>query len=343
MTFSALSKSGYVSNLKSSSRQGAAIDAMIAHGAAATRKEAVLATTRQVSANYVIDVDGTLWQMVDEDLRAWTSGSLHDGGRGAAWDRRAITFEAINSGGAAQGWPFSPATMEAAAQLLADASRRHGFSIEDNRTPGHRELWTKWGASYPTACPQTFDLGWWRARAREIRGLGAPIQPIVVAPHVPGTAAATHNGYRVTAIQELLTKAGFRTKVDGIFGPNTRAQVKAFQRSVKIVDDGIVGPVTWSRLNGVKAPAAGKIVVDGVWGANTTRGLQQLLGLKPTGVLDAKTRAALQARLGGIVVDGVWGIQTRRRLQAVLGVHVDGIWGPQTIRALQTTINAGKL
>lgn len=342
MTFSGLSRPGYASNAKSSSRQGARIDAMIAHGAAATRKEAVLATSRAVSANYVIDVDGTIWQMVDEDLRAWTSGSTKDGGKGAAWDRRAITFEAINSGGAAQGWPFTPATMEAAAQLLADAAARRGFSIEENRTPGHRELWLKWRASYPTACPQSFDLGWWRARARAILGQGAPVAPIVTAPHVPGTSAATHNGYSVAAIQRLLVKAGFPTAVDGIYGPNTRAQVRAFQRSAKITVDGIVGPVTWSRLNGVKAPAAGKLVVDGVWGANTTRALQKALGVTADGIIGPVTRKKLQSRLGGLTVDGVWGPATRRRLQQFLGVKADGVWGPQTIRALQNALNAGK-
>lgn len=343
MTFSSLANLSFVNNTKSSPRQGARVDAMIAHGAAATRKEAVLATARSVSANYVVDVDGTIYGMVDDALRAWTSGSSHDGGRGAAWDRRAITFEAINSGGAAQGWPFSPATMESAARLLADESVRHGFSIEDARTPGHRELWTWYRASYPTACPQTFDLPWWRARAREILGLGGPVATIVQAVHVPGTAAATYNGYRVTSIQTLLGKAGFPTDVDGIYGPDTRAKVRAFQRSARIASDGIVGAVTWSRLNGTKAPVPGRLVVDGIWGANTTRSLQRAIGAEVDGIIGPETRAKLQKRLGGLVVDGIWGPATHKRLQAVLGVRPDGIWGPITVRALQTALNAGKL
>jgi peptidoglycan hydrolase-like protein with peptidoglycan-binding domain len=36
---------------------------------------------------------------------------------------------------------------------------------------------------------------------------------------------------------------------DGSFGPLTRAAIVRFQRCVGITADGIVGPVTWSRLN----------------------------------------------------------------------------------------------
>ncbi|MGH2706919.1 MAG: peptidoglycan-binding domain-containing protein [Actinomycetota bacterium] len=49
--------------------------------------------------------------------------------------------------------------------------------------------------------------------------------------------------------QGLLLAHGFDPKgIDGIFGPNTTAATKAFQRSAGIADDGIIGPITWGKL-----------------------------------------------------------------------------------------------
>jgi hypothetical protein len=46
-------------------------------------------------------------------------------------------------------------------------------------------------------------------------------------------------------IQTALSELGFNPgPLDGIFGPRTRAAVKAFQRSARLVADGIVGPKT---------------------------------------------------------------------------------------------------
>jgi peptidoglycan hydrolase-like protein with peptidoglycan-binding domain len=39
-------------------------------------------------------------------------------------------------------------------------------------------------------------------------------------------------------------------KVDGVFGPNTETRVLAYQRSVGLSDDGVVGPLTWGKLLG---------------------------------------------------------------------------------------------
>lgn len=36
---------------------------------------------------------------------------------------------------------------------------------------------------------------------------------------------------------------------DGIFGPNTEARVRAFQRGRALVPDGIVGPRTWAEID----------------------------------------------------------------------------------------------
>jgi hypothetical protein len=55
-------------------------------------------------------------------------------------------------------------------------------------------------------------------------------------------------GQAVRDLQTALVKHGAKLAVDGIFGPLTEAAVKAFQKSHLIPADGIVGPLTWSKL-----------------------------------------------------------------------------------------------
>lgn len=56
-------------------------------------------------------------------------------------------------------------------------------------------------------------------------------------------------GADVAAVQKRLIQLGYNPgKADGIYGPNTAAAVKAFQKAVRIEVDGIVGPVTRAKL-----------------------------------------------------------------------------------------------
>ncbi|MEB3229359.1 MAG: peptidoglycan-binding protein [Leptolyngbyaceae bacterium] len=56
-------------------------------------------------------------------------------------------------------------------------------------------------------------------------------------------------GPAVTSVQERLRRLGFfQGTVDGVFGSQTEAAVKAAQRSFSLNADGIVGPATWAAL-----------------------------------------------------------------------------------------------
>ena len=57
-------------------------------------------------------------------------------------------------------------------------------------------------------------------------------------------------GLAVRRVQKRLTLAGYDAgDVDGTFGPDTEAGVKALQRATGLTEDGIVGPKTWDAID----------------------------------------------------------------------------------------------
>ncbi len=78
----------------------------------------------------------------------------------------------------------------------------------------------------------------------------------------PPTLKSGSRGTEVTALQERLIRLGLDPgKADGIFGPNTRSAVKAFQKAADIAADGIVGPDTWAALNKAEDTADADVTV----------------------------------------------------------------------------------
>jgi peptidoglycan hydrolase-like protein with peptidoglycan-binding domain len=58
-------------------------------------------------------------------------------------------------------------------------------------------------------------------------------------------------------IQTALAGLGYKVATDASFGPQTAQAVKAFQKKSSITQDGIVGPVTWAKIQAAStAPAA---------------------------------------------------------------------------------------
>lgn len=119
-------------------------------------------------------------------------------------------------------------------------------------------------------------------------------------------------GAAVTTMQHLLKGKKQSLSVDGSFGPETLAKVKAFQKSAGLVVDGVVGPRTWLALvpllkNGAKGEAvkalqkeltaAGqKLTADGAFGAKTlaaVKAFQKAEKLDVDGVVGPITWGAL--------------------------------------------------
>lgn len=348
MTFSGLTAQIRRSSMKSS-RNGARIDTLLLHHAAtvsgATVVGMMVSGSRTVSANYVCYNDGTLVGVVDEEYRAWTSGSSSDGGRGAAWDRRSITVETANEsyGGS---WPISERSYAALAALAADLHRRYGLVLDRNHVIGHRELWSRYRASYATACPGGMDLDRIVNLARAIVGQGGVVP-------ATGGAAPVGGGYveavPVAEYQKLLIAKGYDlgpTGADGIKGVRTTAAVVAAQRAAGLDADGLVGPDTIGYLRGGAAPtpASGVPAPAFPLPRGSYFGPKSGPSTSVSGYYSFRNSLKLwQQRMADrgwtIGVDGLYGDQTRdvaAAFQSEKGLTRDGLIGEKTWSAAWT-------
>ncbi len=123
-------------------------------------------------------------------------------------------------------------------------------------------------------------------------------------------------GSLVRYLQFLLKTLGYSVgSVDGIFGSNTENAVRAFQQANGLDPDGIVGRLTWYKLNNLTPEAS--TLRYGSYGAEV-RYLQQKLYSKlyPVGTIDgifgANTQQAVKdfQQANGLVVDGIVGKNT---------------------------------
>lgn len=119
-------------------------------------------------------------------------------------------------------------------------------------------------------------------------------------------------GENVRSVQYLLNDHGSAVAVDGDFGSQTGAAVRAFQASHGLSADGIVGSQTWPALIvQVSAGASGDAV----------RAVQ----------------SQVHSRSGWLTIDGILGAETEsaiRFFQEDIGLSVDGVVGPDTWNAL---------
>ncbi|NES79857.1 MULTISPECIES: peptidoglycan-binding protein [Okeania] len=65
---------------------------------------------------------------------------------------------------------------------------------------------------------------------------------------LPPTIRQGSSGDDVERLQIILNEMGYSLVGDGIFGSNTEAAVKEFQKNSRLEVDGIVGPLTWYAL-----------------------------------------------------------------------------------------------
>lgn len=381
MTFSGLTDQVRSSSQRSP-RYGTKVNHITLHHQASLNDNATInmmvSGSRKVSSNYTVSNEGRITGVVDEEHRAWTSGSTTDGGKGAAMDRRSITLE-IENETAAPHWKVSAKAHEAVAQLCADISRRHGFALNRQRSvEGHREIYQRYGASYPTACPGGLDMDWIVNRANEILG-GAPAPaPVPSDTGGGGNAGTGTSGYNLgtaagkaawRGIQDWLRREWAYTAIsDGNPGKVTWMALQRFLKAhygYTQVIDGLPGKYTWEATQRwLKARYGYTQVIDGKPGTYTYAALQRagaaLRNAAPSNVLP---RTPIDGKPGPVtwrraqawlkkdwgytaVIDGSPGIQTIAALQRFLKAHygynfrIDGVAGKETYKALQRFLKA---
>lgn len=118
-------------------RDGAAPSLIVIHYTAMTSAAAALERLCdpefEVSAHYLIGIDGTLWQMVPEDRRAWHAGAGSWLGQGDV-NSHSIGIELDNQGT----HPFPEPQMAVLEQLLADLQTR--WQISPQNVIGHSDM-----------------------------------------------------------------------------------------------------------------------------------------------------------------------------------------------------------
>lgn len=141
-------------------------------------------------------------------------------------------------------------------------------------------------------------------------------------------------GAAVTQLQRDLTRLGYRLEDDGIFGRQTDAAVKRFQRDHNLTADGIVGPRTRAAIDRAKQNAATPVPTARLSKGSNGAQVRQLqtalvrLGFMTQGQMNTgpgtfgpHTDAALRAfqRSQGLTADGIYGPRSQAALRTALG------------------------
>ncbi len=170
--------------------------------------------------------------------------------------------------------------------------------------------------------------------------------PSSPAPAYPGTPLREGaRGESVQALQHMINAvaASFpsipHVSEDGVFGPDTKAAILAFQRQFGLTPDGVVGPATWNEMASLaqslaaqSAPYPGAPLSEGTRG-ESVRTLQHYLN----------RAAAKFPSLPQVSEDGVYGPGTKAAVSAFqrrFGLTTDGVVGPVTWSYLSNIANS---
>jgi len=184
----------------------------------------------EVSAHYLIEEDGTVWQLVEETQRAWHAGRGFWAGATNINDR-SVGIELVNPGHEHGYRDFPEAQLAALETLCRAILQRH--PISPARVLGHSDVAPERkqdpGELFPWARLAQGGIGLWPDFATPVR-------------LHPGTDS-------VRAVQRDLATIGYDTRPSGRLDTATTAAVAAFQRHWRPANcDGGLDPETSRRI-----------------------------------------------------------------------------------------------
>lgn len=196
-------------------RNDRVVDMLILHYTGMASAEAARALlcdpSSGVSCHYLVDEDGTITQMVGEELRAWHAGASVWAGE-TDTNSRSVGVEIHNPGHALGYRPFPHVQMEAVAALARDIIARH--AIPARHVLAHSDV-------APGRKIDPGELFDWEGLHR--KGIGHWAPPA-------GTDPTPLDPAELTELQRLLSSYGYGVDVTGVADEATRKVVDAFQR-----------------------------------------------------------------------------------------------------------------
>ncbi len=161
---------------------------------------------------------------------------------------------------------------------------------------------------------------------------------------VNSTISYGSRGVDVYKAETYLTNLGYyHGRTDGIFGPLVLQAVKEFQSAHQLVPDGVVGPLTWAKLNAIMSTSHAE-EPGSTASSPTFETPSPMLQLGSRGTMVVQLQMLLNQHGFHLATDGDFGPLTYaavRSFQASLGLTVDGIAGPLTLAALHQTLGQG--
>jgi len=170
----------------------------------------------QVAAHYMVDIDGTIYQLIDETERAWHAG-VASWGSESNINSASIGVEIVNPGHEFGYTPFPDVQMAAVTALSKEIIERH--NIKPVHVLGHSDV-------APTRKQDPGELFNWQMLAQEAVGFWP--QNVVVGNEDPLSSGMVRD--QVTVLQEQLVAIGYSLDITGCYDITTIAVVTAFQR-----------------------------------------------------------------------------------------------------------------
>ncbi len=205
---------------------------------------------RRGSSHYGIGNDGAIGNYVDENNIAWTDSNWKS-------NCTSVTIETSNNAYGGD-WTVSDAALNSLIKLCADIAKRNGLGT---LVPGKTLTWHSMYAN--TTCPGNYL----RSKMQYIADEANKINNCSVVVPIPakntflpsrgyfkygdkGDNVAKINDfyYRVFPGYEKVLKRNKENVKGNLFGENTKAWTKEFQRRKGLTPDGCIGPITLKAL-----------------------------------------------------------------------------------------------